>query len=252
MNEMTNMHDIYTPHSDISTSLINHKEPSAPTESNKPERKTKDIEIVTDNTFEYDGYQIVRGEFFSHTFEPSITFNKSKISVNTACVRKLPDVEYVQALVNPDEKKLAIRPCFEHEKDSFRWCTNGNKNKKIAPRQITCRIFFAKIISLMGWNPHYRYKLLGKLIESNGELLFVFDLKTPEIYQRIVKEGEKAKMSRSPIFPAEWKDHFGLPVEEHKKSLQVDIFDGYAVFGIQDKQEKKDNDITHEEQHNEQ
>ena len=213
-------------------------------------RKTKDIEIVTDNTFEYDGYQVVRGEFFSHTFEPSITFNKSKISVNTACVRKLPDVEYVQALVNPEEKKLAIRPCLEHEKDSFRW--RSNSKIKIAPRQITCRIFFAKVMSLMGWNPNYRYKLLGKLIESNGELLFVFDLKTPEIYQRIIKEGEKEKMSRTPIFPAEWKDHFGLPVEEHKKSIQVDIFDGYAVFGIQDKQKKTDNNITKEQQNEQQ
>ena len=30
-------------------------------------------------TFSYDGYQVVRGEFFAHTFEPSITFNDNKV-----------------------------------------------------------------------------------------------------------------------------------------------------------------------------
>jgi len=206
-------------------------------------RNAKDIEITVDENFKYDGYQVVRGEFFSHIYEPSITFNKSKISVNTACIRKLPDVEYVQILVNPDEKKLAIRPCQENEKDSFRWRTANTK--KLSPKQITCRIFFAKIFALMGWNANHRYKLLGKLIQSGDELLFIFDLNTPEIYQRTLKDGEKEKISRTPTFPEEWKDHFGLPVEDHKKSLQINMFDGYAVFGIQEQRGiKKQEDIN--------
>ena len=56
------------------------------------------IEIIEDNTFSYDGYQVVRGEFFAHIYEPSFTFNSYKISVNTACIKKLPDVDYVQIL----------------------------------------------------------------------------------------------------------------------------------------------------------
>ena len=85
----------------------------------------------------------------------------------------------------------------------------------------------------MNWNPSYRYKLLGKLIRSNNELLFLFDLKTPEIYQRTIKDDGKVKTSRSPIFPEEWKNQFGLPVEEHRNALRVNIFDGYAVFGLE-------------------
>ena len=131
------------------------------------------IPVTEDDAFSYDGYQVVRGEFFAHTYEPSFTFNSSKVSVNTACIKKLPDTDFVQILVNPDEKKLAVRPCQEDEKDSFRWCSATAKR---SPRQITCRIFFAKVVSLMGWNSSYRYKLLGKLIRSDNELLFVFDL----------------------------------------------------------------------------
>ena len=99
-------------------------------------------DLIEDMDFSFDGYQVVRGEFFAHTFEPSFTFNNYKVSVNMACIKKLPSVEYVQILVNPEEKKLAVRPCREEEKDSFRWCSAGKKKN---PKQITCRIFLSLI-----------------------------------------------------------------------------------------------------------
>ncbi len=193
-----------------------------------------DDEIIKDEMFTYQGYQVVRGEFFAHIHEPAITFNNCKVSLNTACVNKLPDIDYVQILVNPEEMKLAVRPCSEDAKDSFLWCGINRKNSRKKSRQITCRMFFAKIVQLMGWNPDHRYKIMGKLIQSNDEYLFIFDLKATEVYQRISQNGEKPRSSRVPVFPAEWQDQFGLPVEEHRKSLQVNIFNGYAVFGIQD------------------
>lgn len=178
---------------------------------------------------DYSKYQVVRGEYFSHVREPSITFKDNKISLNMACIRRLPEVEYVQILVNPDEKKLAVRPSREDEKDSFVWCTTGEIRK---PKQITCRVFFAKIMDAMGWNSDYRYKLLGKLIRSENELLFSFDLNATETYPCIIKDGEKPRMSRTPIFPQEWQAEFGLSVEEHCKRLQVNIFKGYTVFSV--------------------
>lgn len=186
-------------------------------------------EIIQDDSFSYDGFQVVRGEFFAHLSEPSITFNNHKVSLNTACLRRLPDVEYVQILVNQNEHKLVVRPSSEDEKDSFIWCTMGEKRK---PKQITCRVFFAMIIDLMGWNPDYRYKLLGKLIRSGDEYLFAFDLTSTEIFQHFIVEGGKPKVSRTPVFPAEWKNQFGLSVEEHRKRLQVNIFKGYTVFSV--------------------
>lgn len=188
------------------------------------------MKITNDDTFHYDGYQVVRGEFFAHTHEPAFTFNDNKVYLNMACIKRLPQTEYVQILVHPGEKKLAVRPCREEEKDSFRWCTKNAKKR--GPKQITCRVFYAKILSLMGWEPCYRYKLLGKLIQSNGELLFIFDLKTPEIYQRITKKDNGVKSLHTPNYPESWKNQFGISMAEHQKSLQVNIFNGYAVFDI--------------------
>lgn len=52
-------------------------------------------------------------------------------------------------------------------------------------------------------------------------------------------EGAKPKTSRTPVFPAGWQDQFGLPYKEHQQSMQINIFDGYAIYSIKDS-------VTHE------
>ena len=135
-------------------------------------------------------------------------------------------------MINQESRILALRPCAESERDAFSWCnTSGGRRK---PRQVTGKFFFAKLFELMNWNIDYRYKLLGKVIHANGEYLIAFDLNASEIYQRIAKDGGKPKTARTPVFPSGWKDQFGLSYREHQKSLQINIFDGYAIYGIKD------------------
>ena len=203
----------------------------------QPEIPEQDGEIPQDDSFTYAGYQVVRGEFFSHINEPSISFNRNKIHVNKACLKRLPDVNYVQFLVNPDEHKLVLRAADEDSKDAFLWCNQKGGAK--TPRMITGYMFSAMIRNLMGWNADYRYKLLGKIIRSGDERLIVFDLTATETYIRIVSEGVKPKTSRKPVFPAEWENQFGLPVEEHRKQLQINTFNGYTVFAITDEKKEK-------------
>ena len=90
--------------------------------------------------------------------------------------------------MNQESAILAIRPCQENERDAFSWCTTGSGRRNA--RQITCRLFFAKVFDLMGWNPDHRYKLLGKVIHANGEYLIAFDLAATEVYQRVMKDGQ--------------------------------------------------------------
>ena len=37
-------------------------------EHNEHKMNAREIEIVDDDTFSYKGYQVVRGEFFAHTY----------------------------------------------------------------------------------------------------------------------------------------------------------------------------------------
>ncbi len=179
------------------------------------------------------GFQVVRRKFFAHIREPSIIFNDGKIGVNTACVRRLPDVEHVQILIHQEKKLLVIRPCDELDLYSFQWGTT--KNGKRFPRLVTGKLFYMKVCDMMGWIPQYRYKILGKLCQSNNQYIFVFDLQATETYERSMTEEGKKKNSRTPVFPAAWKDQFGIPFEEHQKALQVNMFDGYALFSLSEK-----------------
>ncbi|MDE6593699.1 MAG: integrase [Oscillospiraceae bacterium] len=192
--------------------------------------------------FDFNGYEVVRAEFFAHIHEPSITFCDSKVYVNTACLKKLPDALYIQFLVNPSEKRIVIKPCPEDTKDSFLWClASGNKRK---PRKISCNIFFDMISEIMNWNRSYRYKILGNIIFGKKGSIILFDLRDAETYKRIAQKDKGSEGTAVSYFPEEWKNRFGLPVEEHKKLAHINIFDDYTVFSI-DRQpsytERKDN-----------
>ena len=76
-----------------------------------PANSSSDEVLEMAGDFNYDGYQVVRREFFAHINEPSVTFNNYKFYVNTACLNRFPQVDYVQVLVNQEGRILAIRPC---------------------------------------------------------------------------------------------------------------------------------------------
>ena len=198
----------------------------------KPVLSEGDEILDMGDDFDFGDFQVVRREFFAHLREPSISFNNCRIYVNSACLSKFPNTEYVQILINRNTKILALRPCKEGERDSFPWCYESKGKRK--PKQVTCKLFFAKIFTLMGWNPDFRYKLLGTVIHSKGEYLLAFDLSSTEVYQKTYVEGEKPKASRTPVFPSGWQNQFGLPFYEHRQSMQVNIFDGYAIYAIKD------------------
>jgi hypothetical protein len=201
------------------------------TASNHDNIENNDV-IELDRDFNFEGYQVVRREFFSHTNEPSVTFTNYKVYVNTACLKRFQSVDYIQAMVNAHSRTLLIRPSREEDRDVVPWCVPDSLQRK--PRQITCKMFFANLFTLMGWNPDYRYKLLGKVIHAKNGTFIIFDLTASEVYQRVPKDGENSINSRAPIYTSGWQNQFGLPFEEHQKSMRINIVDGYAVYTIKD------------------
>ena len=190
-------------------------------------RDDPDEVLELGDAFPLNACQVVRREFFAHRFDPSISFYNCKFTANTACLKKFPDTDFVQIMVNRELWMLALRPCTEADGDAYPWCTPKRK-----PRTVSCPIFFAMITEMMGWDPKHRYKVLGRLAHANGEYLLAFNLASKETYQRLSSDGEKPRMARTPVFPADWKDQFGLPFSEHQKTMQLNIFDGFAFYSI--------------------
>ena len=220
----------------------------------------KAIELAKD--FSYEGYQVVRRELFAHLREPAVVIRRDSVTFNTACIAGLEDAVYIQILVNQDNKRMVVRKCEENDKDALRWCVAKPDKRK--SRKMTNKIFSAMMYEMMGWNLDCRYKILGHKITFEDETIYVFDLMETEIFLDI--KGKRAKKdtesqttienannieetvssntdnersaeeikrkNRIPFYPKEWKDSFGLPVEEHRKALEINMLDGYAEFTI--------------------
>lgn len=218
----------------------------------------KAIKLAED--FSYDGYQVVRRELFAHLREPAVVIRRDSVTFNTACIAGLEDTVYIQILVNQDSKRMVVRKCEENDKDALRWCVAKPDKRK--SRKMTNKIFSAMMYEMMGWNLDCRYKILGHKITFEDETIYVFDLMETEIFLDI--KGKRAKKdtesqfttekansieetasnstdnersveeikrkNRIPFYPKEWKDSFGLPVEEHRKALEINMLDGYAEF----------------------
>lgn len=202
------------------------------------ERDAKAEEL--ENTFSYDGYQVVRKELFAHLRDPAIVIRKDSITFNTACISGLEDVVYVHVMFNSDLKRIVVRGCDENDKDALRWCIAKPDKRK--SRKMSCKPFSELVYNEMGWDSDCRYKILGYRINFEGETLYVFDLLVPEIFHegQKRKKGESAPQSeetkpvntRKGFYPDDIAGTFGVPVEEHLKESEVKQIDGYVSMGI--------------------
>lgn len=113
----------------------------------------------------------------------------------------------------------------------MRWCVvKGDKRKS---RVISCTPFTAKLYDLMGWESVYRYKLQGMRISYRGEPLYLFDLSAKEAFLPQTRDPETGKIKRSgAILDTAWLDSFGLSVDEHTASTQIDLMDGFVSSDI--------------------
>lgn len=192
----------------------------------------KDLEETFVETVDYEGCEVVRREFFSHTFEVSVSFRIDSIMFNTATLKKMPNVRYVQFIVNPEKKKIVIRSCDVDDKDAIRWCQYNEKLDKRTPKKILCRMFAAKVFDMMDWNIENRYKIQGNILRSPNEMLIVFDLNDTEVYTPKKRLEDGRLMKSKPYYPEGWRESFGLPVAEHERVLDINILDGYARMQI--------------------
>lgn len=218
----------------------------------------KALELAQD--FSYEGYQVVRRELFAHLREPAVVIRRDSVTFNTACIAGLEDAVYIQILVNQDNKRMVVRKCEENDKDALRWCIEKPDKRK--SRKMSNKLFSAMMYDMMEWNTDCRYKILGHKITHEDETMYIFDLleteifmdtkrkkkanpdsvekkeelvtaetdQTPEQNQEEIAAKVAGKLNRIPFYPKDWKDSFGLSVEEHKKALETNLTDGYIEF----------------------
>ena len=168
-------------------------------------------------TFSLNNDEIVRGEYFSHTNEPMLTFNPARnlVYVNAVSLKRLPDMDYALIIISSSEKRLSIYPCSTNEQHAVRLRSGGQHRNK--PRQVRCyEDFSEKMLSLMKWKRDCRYRMIGYTATGNNETIIAFDLSSAEEFS----SGE-----RTADIPAQVHGGFGSSFNEHRNNPLVKIIE---------------------------
>jgi len=178
--------------------------------------RTKVISKTAFSAFDLDGYQVVRSQFLQLRYEgPVINISNERISFNKFCVQKFGDIAYIQLLLHPAERRIAIRPCKKSDAHSIRW--RPDPEKPVYSKTLNCQHFGNALYSIMNWNPDYIYKIRGTWASRGSEQIIVFNL--PNAIPATLlptQSGEASKARRRVEFcPEGWDGEFGDGFYEH-------------------------------------
>ncbi len=190
-------------------------------------RKEKNQELIFENL---DGYEVPPRTQFSMLKKPAVTFKLGKMEFNCAAVRLFDGMFQILPTVNPSKKRLAAVPCAEEESASVEW--SRLKKGVVVSKNISSVDFVEKIFELMKWDRTCRYKILGKLANSERGLILVFDFTeaimfAPKPIEFFDKISGKTKKKQVRYYPDLYKYKIGKSykdyVEGHQQSLFEDL-----------------------------
>ena len=206
---------------------------SSPDVQSEDQPVVVDMSAITASTQERENlskFQHSVDGFFAQTKEPALTISGKTVTVNAAAVRLFPTVDFMEILINTEDKKVAFEPCTELNIRGYKWAREKDGKRFSTTR--TGLPFVLCICQIMNWDPNKRYKIRGKkVLSEKGEEVLVFDLHAKQEFEKPAP-GEKGK-NRSTILTG-WNGVFGPMYNESESNLQIDTFDGYAFFSIKD------------------
>ena len=138
--------------------------------------------VITGEAGQFDlrEFEIVDFKMFEDTQVPSISMQIKSIRFSASCIRKMACGQYVELLVHPIKRKLAIRPTTKDNRYAIVW-TKGSKG---LPRDIACKAYIDNLFDIFGWRKDYRYRLYGCVYRDGEELACIFSDIDASVYIR--------------------------------------------------------------------
>ena len=162
-----------------------------------------------------------------------------------ACIRLFEGIKYVLPILHPNKKRLALIMCPEEDSASVEWARQKGENW--VNKDITSLEFVENIFGLMNWNRECRYKVLGRVANSDQGLCMLFDLeeaimftpKPQEYTDPITGELRKKQMK---FFPDTYKNCIGKSYNDYIANHQMNMFEdfiGYQGSAVLDESERE-------------
>lgn len=182
----------------------------------------------------FEGYELPPRTQFSMLKKPAVSIKYGKMTFNMACIRLFEGIQYILPLVNIAKKRLAVAMCVEEESASVEWA-RFKKNEVWVNKDITSVDFIEKIYQAMGWRRECRYKVLGRVANSDRGLILVFDLDEAIMFTPMKEEyedpktGEKKKRQVK-YYPDLYKTRIGKSYEDYEQARQINLFEDIMSY----------------------
>lgn len=193
-------------------------------------RKEKKEDLPFENL---DGYEVPPRTQFSMLKKPALTFRLGKMEFNCAAVRLFAGITQILPVVNRAKKRLAAIPCKEEESASVEW--SRLKNEVYISKNIAALDYVEKIFDLMQWDRTCRYKILGRLAQTERGLILVFDLTeaimfAPKPMEYIDKLTGQKKKRQVKYYPDEYKYKIGKSYNDYVAFHQQSLFENLEEY----------------------
>ncbi len=187
---------------------------------------------ANEGEFDLRGFQIAHAQYFQTSDKMSVTISSDSLSFGIHSIRKLNSPLYVDILIHPDRKFLAVRQSKKDNKYCYQWAKT--LNGVTHPKTISATSFMPMLYELLKWDINNKYRIIGNTKHKDKDMFLLFDLNATEILipnnqSELMKTEEIIPLTtnnRKSIlaYPPNWADGFGEDYYHSAKqnSLSVD------------------------------
>lgn len=184
--------------------------------------------------FDLRGFEAVRSQFFHTAGMPCVTLSAKGIYFNRICIQKFRETAFMEMLVHPGKKILAVRPAEEKGRHSLRW-VRLTENGGWMPRTIRGTAFIPTLYRLFGWNTEYKYCVKGIFRSNREEFVLLFHWEDAEIlipdkiFEDISHKFFRSAARRAvAAFPPLWADSAGTSWYAHCRPQELAIMGNHG------------------------
>ena len=181
----------------------------------------------------FDGYELPPRTQFSMLNKPAVSIKYGVMKFNMACIRLFEGIKYVLPILHPNKKRLALIMCPEEDSASVEWARQKDENW--VNKDITSLEFVENIFKLMNWNRECRYKVLGRVANSDQGLVMLFDLEeaimfTPQPQEFTDPMTGEVKKKQVKFFPDIYKGRIGRSYNDYVATHQMSMFENIVSY----------------------
>ena len=232
------------------------KEKTEQQENDPMESFGKHIKILreerkVDTNKEFPDIETCRAEFFSLTEKVCVTFDHLGTAFNKFSFTRLNEGEAetitnVELVYNPLEQIVILRKAKKAAPSTITWAKE--KNGKYEMKRCCTKGLSGSIYKNMNWNTSYKYRIVGRAFEHQGEtmLIFFLDSCTKIVPAKVCDEEKKTpeKKTKRKFKDGDLTKEISLPAPEDIEFEYANLTPGIksGVFYL-DEQAGKDEDI---------